>query len=77
MKKLILLCAVTAVLTACGGGSSGTSGAVTPPSGTTFLDGFITFVMNLVSTSPEDTPAREIDSVGLTSPEDTPAAAVN
>ena len=78
MKKVFLLCAMAAAvsLSACGGGGNNGSESVTPPGGTTFLDGFITFVMDLVSTAPDDTPAREIDSVGVTSPEDVPAAPV-
>ncbi|MDY7572762.1 hypothetical protein [Actimicrobium sp. CCI2.3] len=78
MRKIVLLCAMTAALSlsACGGGSSSGSEVVTPPAGTTFVDGFITFVTNLVSTAPDDIPAREIDSIGTTSPEDTAAAPV-
>lgn len=79
MRKILLLCAMAAAvsLSACGGGSGGGSEVVTPPAGTTFLDGFITFVTNLVSTAPDDTPAREIDSIGVTSPEETVPAPVS
>ncbi len=78
MRKILLACAMTAAvsLSACGGGSSSGSEMVTPPAGTTFIDGFITFITNLVSTAPDDIPAREIDSIGTTSPEDTAAAPV-
>ncbi|MFT5589687.1 MAG: hypothetical protein ACI9ZF_001865 [Bradyrhizobium sp.] len=77
MRKILLLCAMTAAvsLSACGGSTNG-SEVVTPPAGTTFVDGFITFITNLVSTAPEDTQPREIDSISTTSPEDTTPAPV-
>lgn len=79
MKKLsrITPCALSLALLLAGCGSSGgdSGSVVTPPAPpvppVTMLDAFYSAVLAIVSTSPEDKEAAEIDSIAVTAPDNT------
>ncbi len=78
MKKVILFCAVAALLSACGGGGGGTGyTSIVPPgaigSGDTFIDSLLAVINGPTA---DDTPTISIDAIVATAPEDSYPVAV-
>ncbi len=61
-------------LSACGGGSSGSSG-LTTPSGTS-ADSFVASVQSFIRTAPNDSEPLNVDKFALTTPENTEPTAI-
>jgi hypothetical protein len=74
MRKILLLCAMTAAvsLSACGGGSSNGAVAGATPDGPAVVDSFVAFITNLIS-GPlrDDTLPINIENVQLNPQDDT------
>ncbi|NML62031.1 hypothetical protein HHL21_13285 [Massilia sp. RP-1-19] len=77
MKKLVLIAAIAAALTACGGSSHTESSPppaptpTPPPSPVSMIDSFFAAVQSLAGSSPEDAEPVAIDSIAATAPERT------
>ncbi|MBZ2206740.1 hypothetical protein [Massilia soli] len=77
MKKLLLIAAIAATLSACGGSSYSESSPPPAPTPTptpppmSMVDAFFAAVQALVASAPEDTEPVSIDAVAVTAPENT------
>ena len=76
MKKLLLIAAIAATLSACGSSHSESSPPPAPaptptPPPVSMVDAFFAAVQALVASAPEDTEPVSIDAVAVTAPENT------